>query len=212
MVCPNCKCEYIKGVKECADCGVALVDALPATDGQPFGDAPIVAIWRGNDPAEFERVEEALVSAGIRYTAPAAKSSFSFMPTEPNLEVWVAPTDQERATKILVDLDDRVHPDESTPEETDSFEIPESEDPDESNEAEEPPELPEHWYEDGPVAEVWSGGAEEFADTLAACLREVGIASHKFFEPGHARLVVSQPQEARAREVIREVVNASPPE
>jgi transcription initiation factor TFIIIB Brf1 subunit/transcription initiation factor TFIIB len=28
MICPNCKCEYIRGVTECADCGVALVDKL----------------------------------------------------------------------------------------------------------------------------------------------------------------------------------------
>jgi hypothetical protein len=212
MICPNCKCEYIRGVTQCPECDVPLVDALPAADEHSLGDDPIVAIWRGNDPAEFERVEEALDSAGIPFTAPAAKSSFSFFPTEPSMEVWVAETDQERARKTLDDLDDRAHPDELTPEEADSLALPESEGADESEEEDDqPPELPAHWYEDEPVAEVWNGDSNEFADTLVACLREVGIASHKFSEAGHSRLVVGQKQEARAREVVREVVDATPP-
>ena len=27
--CPKCRAEYVKGVKECRDCGVPLVDVLP---------------------------------------------------------------------------------------------------------------------------------------------------------------------------------------
>ena len=213
MICPNCQCQYIRGVTQCPECDVPLVDELPDLDAHPLGDAPIVAIWRGNDPAEFERVGEALDSAGIPFTAPAAKSSFSFMPTEPSMEVWVAETDQERARKILDDLDDRAHPDELTPEEAESLALPESEGADDGDAADDqPPALPEHWFEDEPVAEVWNGDSDEFADTLAGCLREVGIASHKFSEAGHSRLVVSQKQEARAREVVREVVDATPPE
>jgi len=30
--CPQCRAEYVKGVKECKDCGVPLVDALPPPD------------------------------------------------------------------------------------------------------------------------------------------------------------------------------------
>jgi hypothetical protein len=213
MICPNCQCQYIRGVTQCPECDVPLVDELPDPDGLSLGDVPIVAIWRGKDPAEFERVEEALDSAGILYTAPAAKSSFSFMPTEPSMEVWVAETDQDQARKILADLDDRAHPDELTPEEAESLALPESEGPDDGDAADDqPPALTEHWYEDGPVAEVWNGDSDEFAETLVACLREVGIASHKFSEANHSRLVVSQKQETRAREVVREVVDATPPE
>jgi hypothetical protein len=212
MICPNCKCEYIRGVTQCPECDVPLVDALPAEGGHSLEDVPIVAIWRGKDPAEFERVEEALDSAGIPFTAPGAKSSFSFFPTEPSMEVWVAEADGEKARKIVDDLDDRAHPDELTPEEAESLALPESDGADESEEEDDQaPELPEHWYEDEPIAEVWNGDSDEFADTLVACLREVGIASHKFSESGHSRLVVSQKQEARAREVIREVVDATPP-
>ena len=27
--CPECKCEYVEGIKKCADCGCELVDHLP---------------------------------------------------------------------------------------------------------------------------------------------------------------------------------------
>ncbi len=76
----------------------------------------------------------------------------------------------------------------------------------------EPQNLPENWYEDEPVAEIWNGDSEVFADNLIACLREIGIASHKFSEAGHCRLVVLPEQEARAREILREVVEGTPPE
>jgi hypothetical protein len=212
MICPNCKCEYIRGVAQCADCGVPLVDALEPQQSGFAENARIVALWRANDPAEYERVKEALTSAGIPFTAPDAKSSFSFMPTEPSMEVWVSEVDQQRARKILDALDDRAHPDEMSPEDTESLALPESEDAEEDAEPEPPPKLSEHWYEDDLIAEVWNGDSDEFARTLIACLREVGIASHKFSEAGRSRLVVSQQQESRAKEVVREVVDATPPE
>ena len=31
MWCPKCKTEYIDGITKCADCGVDLVEELPAT-------------------------------------------------------------------------------------------------------------------------------------------------------------------------------------
>ena len=68
------------------------------------------------------------------------------------------------------------------------------------------------WDEDDPVAEVWKGDKEEVADTLSICLREIGIGSHKLAEGTHWRLVVRPEQENRAKEIVREVVEASPPE
>jgi hypothetical protein len=212
MICPSCKCEYIRGVTQCADCGVALVDALESPGANPAEDVRIVSIWRGNDPAECERVQEALEHAEIPFTVPDSKSPFSFLPTEPTLEVWISDSDRERARKILLDLEGRVDPDELTPEEIESLALPESDQPDSEEQTSELRNLSENWFEDEPVIEVWNGDSEVFADSLIACLREVGIASHKLSEAGHWRLVVRPEQESRAKEVVREVVEASPPE
>jgi hypothetical protein len=212
MFCPNCKCEYIRGVTQCADCGVPLVDALESPE-HPGNDVRIVQIWQGNDPAEFESVKEALKNGDIPFTVPDSKGLFSsLLPTEATLEIWISEADREKAKKILLDLEGRVDPGELTPEEIESLALPESDVPDSDEQTNREPDLSDDWDEEDPVAEVWNGDKEEFADTLAACLREIGIASHKLSESGHWRLVVRPEQETRAREVVREVVEASPPE
>lgn len=38
MWCPICKNEYVKGITECADCGVPLVDSLPLDSSKPPAD------------------------------------------------------------------------------------------------------------------------------------------------------------------------------
>jgi hypothetical protein len=212
MICPNCKCEYIRGVTQCADCGVALVDALESPKATLAGDVRIVPIWRGKDSAECDKVKESLESAEIPYTAPDSKSFFSFLPTEPILEIWISEEDQEKARKILLDLEGRMNPDELTPEEIESLALSESVEPESEDQAVSPGTLPEDWYEDEPVSEVWNGESEPFADTLIVCLREVGISSHRLSEAGHWRLVVPSGEEVRAKEIVREIVEASPPE
>ncbi len=212
MFCPNCKCEYIRGVTECADCGVPLVDTPESSEASPADDVRLVAIWRGNDREEYESVKQALKNAGISYTAPDSKSFFSFLPSEATLEIWISDADQEKAKKIILDLEGRVDPDELTPEQLESLALPESDDVESDEQISQPMDSPEDWDEDDPVAEVWTGEKEEFADTLAVCLREIGIGSHKVSEAGHWRLVVRPEQESRAKEIVREVVEASPPE
>ena len=128
------------------------------------------------------------------------------------MEIWISEADQEKAGKIILDLEGRVDPDELTPEEIESLALPESDDADSDEQTSLEPDSPEDWDEDDPVAEVWNGDKEEFADTLNACLREIGIGSRKLSESGHWRLVVRPEHEARAKEIVREVVEASPPE
>jgi hypothetical protein len=212
MICPSCKCEYIRGVTQCADCGVALVDTLESAQPNSPEGSRLVPLWRGKDHAECERVVEALDNAGIPHSDPDSKSFFSFLPTDPNTEIWVSDTDEERARKILVDLDGLVHPEELTPEETESFALPVSDGPDRDEQSIPPADLSATWYEDDPVAEIWNGESEVFADGLIACLREIGIASRKLAEASHWRVVVRPEQDARAKEIVREVVEASPPE
>jgi hypothetical protein len=212
MICPNCKYEYIRGVTQCSDCGAALVDALEPPKANFSEDVRIVALWRGNDPAVCEKIKDALEHADIPFTEPDTKGSFSFIATEPRTEVWVSEADLERARKILLDLGGRMDADELTPEEAESLALPESDQPDAEDQVSQLEGSAEDWYEDDPAAEVWSGESEEIADNLIACLREIGIASRKISEKDRLRLVVRPEQESRAKEIVREVVEASPPE
>jgi hypothetical protein len=212
MICPNCKCEYIRGVTQCADCDVPLVDKLEPELAKPPGDIRWVGIWWGNDSDERDRVKDALETAGILAAEFDPKTYISFFPSEQTMEIRVPYPDEERARKIVFEAQGCVDPGELTPEEIQSLALSESERPDREEEPSQLQELPEHWFKDWPVAEVWSGGSEGMADTLIACFREIGIPSHTISNSGRWSLVVPQGRESRAKEIVREVVEAVPPE
>ena len=206
MICPNCKCEYIRGVKECADCGVSLVDALE--ESKPAGDVRLVSVWEGNDPSECERIKAALESAGIEFLDRDSKNFDLFIPLGSKLEIFVSTADRDAARKIILDDDGLIDPDELTPEGIESLTLPESDQPDSDG----PQGLSVQWNEDDPTVAVWTGESEALADNLVMCLREIGIASRKLGEAGRWDLVVRPEQQSRAKEIVREVVEASPPE
>jgi len=211
MICPNCKCEYIRGVTQCADCGVALVDALDSSVPDTQDGQGVVSVWEGNDPSECAAVKEALENAGIRVIDQEAAGYFIFPSMRPKTEIYVSSGNVEQAKKVLLDLQAWDDPEEMSEGEPESLELPESESTDTDEQTSAPPDSMDDWHEDDPVAEVWNGDKEDFADTLTACLREVGIGSRKLSEAGRLRLVVRPEQESRAREIVREVVDASPP-
>ncbi|MCU1343333.1 MAG: hypothetical protein JWN92_2756, partial [Candidatus Acidoferrum typicum] len=111
---------------------------------------------------------------------------------------------------VLVELGERADLHELTPEEINSLALPVSDEvgSDEDTQT----DLHEDWDEDEAVSKVWNGEQEDFADSLIACFRENGIASRKIAEGSGWRLVVRPEQEARAKEIVREVVEARPPE
>jgi len=127
------------------------------------------------------------------------------------MEICVFSADEDRARKVLLELGGRVDPDELTPQEIESLALPASDDVDSDEGTNAPTDLHEDWDEDEAVSEVWNGEQEDFANTLSACLRENGIASRKLTEVARWRLVVRPKHEARAKEIVREVVEASPP-
>ena len=218
MICPQCKCEYIRGVTECADCGVPLVHELNSSpDNAQQEDKEIISIWAGSDSGERSAVRGALEKAGIAVIDQEAPGHLFFPSNQPKAEILVSPEDVERAKSVLAELGISAHPDEMTEEEREAMALPESDLPD----GDEPEGLegdsaedwdPQDWDEDDAGSEVWVGDNEDLADTLKLCLREIGIASRKTSEAGQWRLAVRPEHESRAREIVREVVDASPPE
>jgi cell division septation protein DedD len=120
--------------------------------------------------------------------------------------------EEERARKALIDLPGSMDLDQLTPEEIASLALPESEgiDPDETEA--DPAEPAEDWDDQENVSEVWAGENEDLANNLAMSLRENGISAHLTVGGSQRRLVVHPDKETRAKEIVREVVEASPPE
>jgi hypothetical protein len=116
MICPNCKCEYVKGVTQCSDCGVPLVDSLDSS-GPDAPEAPgIVAIWEGSDPGEREIVKDALKKAGIPVVDQELPGHLFFPSMQPKGDIYISSADEMRAKKILLDLGHLVDPEEMTEE------------------------------------------------------------------------------------------------
>jgi hypothetical protein len=211
MICPNCKCEYLSGVTQCSDCGVALVEALDAAASARLEDDRIVCVWSGNDPRECAQVREALHGAGIKFADPSTGHS-DFPTLRPRMEICVFSADEDRARNVIVELGERADLHELTPEEIDSLALLVSDEVASDQGTNSPTDLDEDWDEDEAVSEVWKGEQEDFADNLSACCRENGIACRKRTQSGLWRLLVRPKQEVRAKEIVREVVEARPPE
>ena len=172
----------------------------------PEDQGSVILVWAGEDPALHATLLEQLESAGIRYSdkvlgddevAPTAdplpidwKPRFGF-------EVAVHSADFTAARAVLETLLD---------EEPADLEIPAQ---DEAPSAE-PPLV--SVTEIHPTVEVWSGTDDRIAQFLTAAMQENEIPIH--LEPAGdvTTVLVSAANEARAREIVREVVNATPPE
>jgi hypothetical protein len=73
-------------------------------------------------------------------------------------------------------------------------------------------DLVEDFHPEDATAEVWSGEDAEMAENFRVCLREVGIGCNVRQENGKSRVFVLPQAEARAREIIREIIEATAPE
>ena len=171
----------------------------------PEDQGSLVLVWAGEDPALHATLLEQLESAGIRYSdkvlgddevAPTAdplpidwKPRFGF-------EVAVLSADFAAARAMLEAL---------LNEEPADLEIPAQ---DEALSAE-PPLV--SVTEPDPTVEVWSGTDDRIAQFLTAAMQENEIPIH--LEPAGdvTTVLVSAANEARAREIVREITEGAPP-
>ena len=175
-----------------------------ASEAIPQGS--LVLLWAGEDPAVHAALLEELEMAEIPFSdkslgddevAPTAdplpidwKPRFGF-------EVAVLSTDLAAAREVLEKL---------LEEEPADLEIPAQD----GAAAAEPPLTVAS--ETQPKVEVWNGNDDQIAQFLTAAMQENEIPMHLDILGEQTRIFVSAPNEKRAREVVREVVEAAPPE
>jgi hypothetical protein len=67
--CPKCRYEYREGFTTCADCGAALVNALPETPVETETPSPaedeLVAVYEAKDELQAATLKQVLEEAGI---------------------------------------------------------------------------------------------------------------------------------------------------
>jgi hypothetical protein len=202
--CPLCDAEYAASHTSCSVCGVDLV--AEELRGRPLDERQrkerIEVVWRGGDPVAVSEVINTLRDAGIRHHVQPTNDHLVFelgMP-RPKYAVRVFASDTAKAKELLADIR------ESSP--FGLSEAPGSED--DSATSQDRPER--QWNPAAATVEIWSGEDAALAELLEACLREnvIGVR-RKGSEPGLLRLLVMPADEISAREIIREVRDATPP-
>lgn len=220
MFCPECKAEYREGFTRCTDCDVALVDS--PSEGQTGADMedPVV-VWRGTDPSAFSAALAALKEAGI----PSFEISdhdqlvWGLAMPRPRYRIMVKRMDMEAAERLVEPFGERagwahardiwkgknefLHDDEENSQE-DSAKTP----PRAENGLD---DIPPEFDPKKATALVWSG-KEEMADTIKVCLRENGIDCVIAPRGKELRVLVVPDFEERAKEIVREIVEATAPE
>jgi hypothetical protein len=213
MFCPQCKAEYRFGVALCADCQVPLVATLRDASGPGANSDPgasLVQLWMGEDLALHASLLAKLEAAGIRYfdqslgnypggNYPGMGRSSPF-PVGPQpmfgYEVAVLSSQQALAKEILEQL---------LGQEPEDMELPATELAGDRLTTEQGAREDEE-----PTIKVWLGKDSNIAGFLETALREVEIQTRVEDAGEERRLYVKPSDEARAREIVREIIEGTP--
>lgn len=96
-VCPNCRYEYVEGIKVCPDCGVDLVNEL--------SDSEWIVVYTSDKEYEIQMLKDELESSGI--TANILSQKDSNFPVTGDLAViklLVKKDDASSAVSFINDL------------------------------------------------------------------------------------------------------------
>jgi hypothetical protein len=228
MICPHCKAEYRSGFTHCADCDVDLVAEEPndtaslpdqaVEPGDPQQD-PFCSFWKGDDPRIHAELCEVLDEGGIPHNTVFRRDHLFNLKNFAAYEIGVPFSLFEKAENVVRDAfattaDDAVK----------LLKAPWPRKPDPSTIHKLPPALPsekaenfpgapsagEGWYSEDASQQVWAGEHPDSTDFLVAALRENGIRSWVDRNRTRSVLFVLPEDEARAREIVREVVEGRP--
>jgi hypothetical protein len=227
MFCPRCQAEYRQGFTVCADCDVDLVYELPASP-QPAVTQPVSpctspaaspddhphTIWVGSRQEVCVDLCLQLQTVGILYKVAQNLKSRSGAAVAWTYELAVSPQDEAQAKKLL-----------KLPE----IVIEDSDAPAEPTEDDALPELPEedfadrqkplsrqrstaHWYPEDATVDVWTQAAHDADAIVEMSLKGVGIRMRAQELPdGSTKIFVLPDDEFAAREIVRQIVEGTPP-
>lgn len=209
MFCPQCHAEYRPGFTRCSDCDVDLVENLaepPEKDSSAMHSGSLVPLWEGEDLALHTILLEELEGARIPYfdrplgVFPGVRPADPF-PIQPmtrfGYKVSVLSSDLVPAREILERLLEQ-EPENIAIDSTDEESKPiSSQPPSQGEEA---------------IFEIWAGEREDVANFLRDAFRENEITTKVEIGGTETKIYVRPSDVARAREIVREVVEGRPPE
>jgi hypothetical protein len=234
MICPQCHAEYRQGFTICADCDVPLVSqyetrsaleapAPPAQPGDPNED-PFCAFWKGDDRRLHAELTSVLDAANIPHKTVRRQDHLFNLNNYPAFQIAVPFSLYERAEhaiKEAFDLDasdpDAVQSLTASPLPSDGYrrsqKLPALLSPPADEAIPGPPSAGEasDWFSEDANVAIWSGDDSSLQEMLTASLNENRIYCRSDNTSERIRIFVQPADEPRAREIVREVCEASPP-
>jgi hypothetical protein len=234
MICPQCRAEYRDGFTVCADCDIPLVpqyetgSALdvpppPAEPGDPDRD-PFCAFWKGDDRRLHAELTSVLDAAGIPHTTIRRQDHLFNLNNYPAFQIAVPFSFYERAENAIkeaFDLDasdaEAVQSLTASPLPADLYtsrsvrKLPAILSPPIEEAIPGPASAGDDqgWFPEDATAAVWCADDGSLLEMLTASLNENRI-HFRWEKAGEALTVFVRPaDESRAREIIREVVEAA---
>ena len=226
MFCPQCRVEYRPGFTRCSDCDVDLVYELPkqeSADAELEEEAP--------PRYEFANGEEyrplvdyldstfcadaclALKGEGIPYRVKELPRGLDVrMESQSEFQLSVPASQFGRAKDLLgIQIAHGEEADYPDGEEIQTaMELPLRDDPPSEATHTDSKSLP--WFPEDAIVEVWSGDTRRQGETVELSLRENSIRFRAEARRGQLRIFVIPEDEAKAREIVREIVEGVPPE
>jgi len=205
----------------CSDCQIALVPELSSQAGGDDpgapGDESFTLAWAGGEPWRHAEVLELLKRENIPATTLRGRDFFVLPSTHQPFEIYVPSSYAKRAEAIL-DAEESEGLDTAGSAHQGNAEFHVEDDIQDSQQNNSPgPD----WHPDDATAEIWSGEDWYVAEMIAMSLRENQIECRTDPEaetdPGDApptavKIYVLPDDEARAKEIVREITDAAPPE
>ena len=207
MFCPQCKAEYREGFTRCSDCDVPLVASMGK---EQEADDPPETVWRGGDPIALSRVVSLLREAGITHNVLPTWQHlvFEFAMPRPFYEVKVLRSQLATAAALVGDIPDSHGLGLSRSQQVSSDQIKTASDTGAGTAT----EIQVDAEGQQPTVEIWAGNDPDFLDSLLQCLRANEIPCRALEEQtGRLRMLVVPSQESRAREILRQILEGTPP-
>ncbi len=229
LYCPQCGAEYREGYSSCSDCHVLLVRERPASaaeaipePGDPNQD-PFCSFWKGTDSRVHAEICVVLDEAEIPHKTVKREDRLFNRMDLPKYELGVPASLYEKAEEaigaafssqpLLRDTDGLVpeglHKHLDFDQDEPEFELPSAESG-ENEPVATTAVYDAEWVEEDATSEIWAGPDQDLADMIEMSLRENDIRT-RWQESEGKRTVFTHPtDEARAREIVHEIVDATP--
>ena len=231
MYCPRCKVEYRPGFRRCVDCDVDLVYALPVQAPRKVESgkdlAGLIEVAEGTEFKGLSRWIDSLGCADaclklrkarIAYRVTEIPKSVGYqMRPQQEFEIAVPTSEFQKAKEILGIQIELGEVDLPTEEEIHAvMELPDEEDVATVERIQDDWDLA-NWDPEDATVEIWSGdeskGASDKGWIIELALNENRIQSRAdILEDGSRHFFVRPGDEGQAREIVREIMDAAPPE